>query len=918
MRRTSSFIIIFLLILMIKVAYAEVTVNLPDTSAYPGDTLCVPVHTSDLTGLEVYSYQFSIKYDSTVVKAIGADSAKTLTESWGTTWISLKNPGEVTLGSYDVAPLQNSGTLIYILFSMIGEIGDSIRLMFQDFEFNAGQPTTTITNGSIKILHPPVSVQFKTNIAASLKIQLDGVEQNLPFDTTWTYGSIHTIGTNSPQYPTEDIRFSFKNWSDGGDTLHSVMAVSDTTFSLNMNEEFLLTINSEYGVVQGGGWYINGESASFLVDSTAQETDSTRYAFEKWKGTGNSSYTGNQRIVKIIMNDPVIETAEWKTQHYLRIESPYGSPIGDGWHDQGDTVAIGIDSFVSLVEGTRSVFDSWEGQGEGSYSGDKRIVEVILSAPIREQAFWHTEHYLNVKSAPEGLTDFKKSGWYVKRQNVATDTAKQSLNLPEVICHFLRWSVDGQAAAGNPIQILMDTSHTAEAIYQIDSVLVTINTNIGTGTSIFVDNCSYPVPYARFWTFQSAHLVGIDTIQFAPCLKSRYQFSSWSDRGSQQHVIQVDSVLQLTAFLSTQHFLFADTHPPGLIKFTAMGWYDQGNSVTLSPAPQQVIIEPVTFNFKGWYVDRVPAHDNPITVVMDKPHSAIALYTDFYFITGEINDSSGRQIPNAAVILSGVFQDTFRISTGTEYNFNFLIPGDYQVTPYGDGFRFEPPYRIYASLNNSFSIQDFVAIDTLKPEISLVYPNGGERLQSTAADTITWQAKDNMGIDSIFIELSIDNGNSWHEIAKISPADEQDYIWNVPVISSSQCNIRIQAVDFDGNRAFDTSDSPFSINYSSSLENAENEQHPTKFQVQQNYPNPFNSSTIIRFQIPEATQVKLTIFNMMGQEIVTLLDQKLNAGYHQVKWDGKDRSGKLTCSGIYFYQVEASGKFIIKRLLYIR
>jgi hypothetical protein len=247
-----------------------------------------------------------------------------------------------------------------------------------------------------------------------------------------------------------------------------------------------------------------------------------------------------------------------------------------------------------------------------------------------------------------------------------------------------------------------------------------------------------------------------------------------------------------------------------------------------------------------------------------------------------------------------------------------LIPGDYQVTPYTEGFRFEPPYRIYASLNNSFSIQDFVAIDTLKPEISLVYPNGGERLQRTATDTITWQAKDNMGIDSIFIELSIDNGNSWHEIAKLSPADEQYYPWNVPDVSSLKCKIRVQGIDFDGNRAFDTSDSPFSINYFSTIENTGNEQRPTKFEVQQNYPNPFNRSTVIRFQIPETVQVKLTIFNMMGQEIVTLIDQKLNAGFHQVKWDGKDYSGKMVSSGVYFYQVEASGKFFIKRLLYIR
>jgi hypothetical protein len=271
-----------------------------------------------------------------------------------------------------------------------------------------------------------------------------------------------------------------------------------------------------------------------------------------------------------------------------------------------------------------------------------------------------------------------------------------------------------------------------------------------------------------------------------------------------------------------------------------------------------------------------------------------------------------------AVILSGVFQDTFKTATSNEYYFNFLIQGDYQIAPYLDGFRFEPPYRVYASLQSSFSNQNFVAFDTLKPQISLVYPNGGEQLKSATTDTISWQAEDNMGIDSIFVELSTNNGNIWQTIAKLKPTGEKYYLWHVPDISSVQCKMRIHAVDFDGNQAFDISDSPFSIIRSSAVEDDWAEKLPTKFVVQQNYPNPFNSSTIIRFQTPEATPVTLSIFNMMGQEIVTLINQKLSAGYHQICWDGKDHAGKLVSSGIYFYRVEASDKLIIKRLLYIR
>ena len=918
MRRTSSFIIILLLILMTKLSFTQVTVNLPDTSAYSGDTLRVPVIVSNLTGQEVYSYQFKIQYDTTVVRAIGTDSAETLTETWGETWINLTIPGEITIGNYSMEPLERAGDLIYVIFNIIGEINDSTQFVFQEFEFNAGQPSAIIKSGSMRILHPPVSVHFKANIAVPITILVDGIEKILPYDTTWTHGSIHSVGTHSPQYQAEDIRFSFINWSDGGDTLHSIMPVSDTTFTLNMNEEFLLTINSEYGPVQGDGWYLNGTTAICSIDSLAKETDSTRYIFDKWNGTGNSAYTGTERTVTIKMNDPVVETAEWKLQYSLKIESPYGIPVGAGWHDQGDTVIIGIDSLVSLVEGTRYVFASWNGRGEASYSGEKRLVKVILFDPIFEKALWQTEHYLKINSKPEGIVDFKKSGWYAKHQQVLTDTAKQNLRLPEFIYQFDGWSVDGQVAEGNPVQILIDTSHVAEAAYQIDSVRVKVATNIGAGTCVYVDSIKFPAPYSKFWDFQSEHTIAIDSVQLSSDFKSRYEYKFWSDNGAQLHIVQADSVLDLTAFLSTQHYLFVDTHPAGLIEFSEMGWHDQGKSVALSQVPPQVIVGQETFNFKGWHVDKEPIAGNPINVVMDKPHSAIALYADFYFITGNVKHSSDHQLPETSIILSGASQDTFLIETATEFYFNFLIQGDYQVTPSLNGFRFEPPNRIYASLNQSFSNQDFMAIDTLKPEISVVFPNGGENLQGADVDTIIWQVEDNMGIDSIMVELSIDNGNSWQRISKLNASHNQCHSWNIPDVSSSQCKIRIQAIDFDGNRAFDASDSPFAIKSSSAIGNDENESRPTKFEVQQNYPNPFNSSTLIRFQIPEATRVKLTIFNMMGQEVITLLNQKIYAGHHQIQWDGTDQNGKLMSSGIYFYQVEASCEAVIKRLLYIR
>ncbi len=80
---------------------------------------------------------------------------------------------------------------------------------------------------------------------------------------------------------------------------------------------------------------------------------------------------------------------------------------------------------------------------------------------------------------------------------------------------------------------------------------------------------------------------------------------------------------------------------------------------------------------------------------------------------------------------------------------------------------------------------------------------------------------------------------------------------------------------------------------------------PESFSLSQNYPNPFNPETIIRFDLPEAAQVQLVIFDLTGREVRRLVDKTMAAGYHQTLWEGKDNNGKHTPSGVYLYQLVA-------------
>jgi hypothetical protein len=84
---------------------------------------------------------------------------------------------------------------------------------------------------------------------------------------------------------------------------------------------------------------------------------------------------------------------------------------------------------------------------------------------------------------------------------------------------------------------------------------------------------------------------------------------------------------------------------------------------------------------------------------------------------------------------------------------------------------------------------------------------------------------------------------------------------------------------------------------------------PTIFDLAQNYPNPFNPTTTIKYQLPKKADVKIVIYNMLGQLVRTVVDKAVDAGYQEVVWDGLNDTGSRVATGIYIYRMEA-GDFV--------
>ena len=88
---------------------------------------------------------------------------------------------------------------------------------------------------------------------------------------------------------------------------------------------------------------------------------------------------------------------------------------------------------------------------------------------------------------------------------------------------------------------------------------------------------------------------------------------------------------------------------------------------------------------------------------------------------------------------------------------------------------------------------------------------------------------------------------------------------------------------------------------------------PQGFSLEQNYPNPFNPATVISYQLSVVSDVKLEIYNLLGQKVVTLFEGRREAGMHQVRWDGRDAAGSKVGAGVYFYRLEAGKHYTAVR-----
>ena len=149
-------------------------------------------------------------------------------------------------------------------------------------------------------------------------------------------------------------------------------------------------------------------------------------------------------------------------------------------------------------------------------------------------------------------------------------------------------------------------------------------------------------------------------------------------------------------------------------------------------------------------------------------------------------------------------------------------------------------------------------------------------------------------------------------ITPIAQVKGTEYVDNT-VTQGSTYYYKIVATDFAGNASVPSDEVHLIVNGV-----IEDGGIPTEFALKQNYPNPFNPSTQITFALPKLSQVRLTIYNISGEVIATLVNDVMPAGNYNVVWNGKNSDGKTVSTGLYLYRIDTGDFKATKKMLMVK
>ena len=236
----------------------------------------------------------------------------------------------------------------------------------------------------------------------------------LPVSFWWDNDTTLSFAFQSPLVVTPYAEQYVWNSTNGLSSLQSdsITVSMSGNITGNYKMQYHLTMIKIFGTVTpDSGWHDAGSTVQ-ISTSAPHAVDGERYVWLGWAGTGDGNYTGTSETATITMNSSITETASWRHEYRLIMDTNFGttSPsVGEHWYEAGSTVDISATP-PSATSGEQYVWLGWTGTGSGSYSSTDNPALITMNEPITKTAAWRHEYYLTVTCLYGSPT--LESGWF--------------------------------------------------------------------------------------------------------------------------------------------------------------------------------------------------------------------------------------------------------------------------------------------------------------------------------------------------------------------------------------------------------------------------------------------------------------------------------------------------------------------------
>jgi hypothetical protein len=251
-------------------------------------------------------------------------------------------------------------------------------------------------------------------------------------------------------------------------------------------------------------------------------------------------------------------------------------------------------------------------------------------------------------------------------------------------------------------------------------------------------------------------------------------------------------------------------------------------------------------------------------------------------------------------ILSYVDLGNKSVLPDTAGNYSLSVPYGWSgtVTPILENHLFTPEPREYESVQNHLDNQDYNAYHLSLNISGYVSDASGDGIAGVTMTGLLGEPETDA--DGYY------SARLYEGWSGIVVPTKPDYTFDPNSIQYGPLLFSLEEQDFTG----------FSL--SLDAEDESGNVLPRQFSLQQNHPNPFNPITTIRMELPHSAATTLKIYNLMGQEVATLIDEVMPAGTHVRFWDGRNEAGREAATGVYLYRLQADEFVATRKMLLLK